>query len=165
MRRRRCANWDWAGKYAAAAVRSAWIGPVGLVLVWGMAGCASTSPAHRIAARRAIYESWPLEIRQAVLDGTVEIDMNAEMVRIALGEPGEIVNRTVGGRNEVVWIYSKVEMLGAAAPQPTNPTANGRVAAVNGSNAAAPAVLPPVAFRDREIWFYEGLVFRVGPKP
>jgi|GEM_PF-4152866 len=91
--------------------------------------------------------------------------MNADMVRIALGTPGEIVERLVAGRNEVVWIYSQVEMMAAAAPQPVNLAQNGRVASVNGNNSGTPVSLPPLVFRDREIWFYEGLVFRIGPKP
>jgi hypothetical protein len=138
---------------------------LGVVLGTLLSGCTASSPARRIALQREVYDRWPLEVRQAVLDGKVEIDMNADMVRIALGTPGEIVERQVAGRNEVVWIYSQVEMMGAAAPQPVNLAQNGRVASVNGNNSGAPVSLPPLVFRDREIWFYEGLVFRIGPKP
>jgi hypothetical protein len=67
------------------------------------AGCAS-SQMNRIDRNRDIYETWPLETRQAVLDGKVEPGMNADMVRVAWGEPTEITTSQAG---DEIWIYSK----------------------------------------------------------
>lgn len=135
--------------------------PLGLALV--LAGCSTTaSQDRRIEANRLEYESWPLETRQAVLDGRIEPEMTPTMVRVALGNPGEIVERTVAGRTEVVWIYTKVETVAPAAPQMANATPPVRTAAVNGSNAGGGASLPAVAYREREIVFFDGVVVKAG---
>lgn len=72
----------------------------------GLAGCA-TSPLSRIDAKRALYESWPIEIQTAVYEGRAIKDMTPEMVRMALGEPSRIEPRTGAKNPEEVWIYAK----------------------------------------------------------
>jgi hypothetical protein len=130
---------------------------IGLLL----AGCESSSQMRRIEASRRIYETWPLETRQAVLDGKVELDMTPEMVRVALGAPGEVVERMVAGRNEVIWVYTHVETVAPAAPQVAIPSVPVRSAIVNGSSGSTPVALPQLAYRDREIAFFDGFVCRV----
>jgi hypothetical protein len=66
-------------------------------------GCAS-SQMSRIDRNRDIYETWPLEVRQAVLDGKVEPGMNPDMVRVAWGEPSEV---TVSPGGDEIWVYTK----------------------------------------------------------
>lgn len=66
-------------------------------------GCAS-SQMSRIDRNRDIYETWPLEVRQAVLDGKVEPGMNVEMVKVAWGEPSQITTSPAG---DEIWVYSK----------------------------------------------------------
>jgi hypothetical protein len=66
-------------------------------------GCAS-SQMSRIDRNRDVYETWPLEVRQAVLDGKVEPGMNPDMVRVAWGEPSEV---SVSPAGDEIWIYSK----------------------------------------------------------
>jgi hypothetical protein len=58
----------------------------------------------RIDRNRDIYETWPLEIRQAVLDGKVEPGMNPDMVRVAWGEPSEI---SVSPAGDEIWVYKQ----------------------------------------------------------
>ncbi len=67
------------------------------------AGCAS-SQMSRIDRNRDIYETWPLEVRQSVLDGKVEPGMNPDMVRVAWGEPSEI---SVSPGGDEIWVYAK----------------------------------------------------------
>jgi hypothetical protein len=77
-----------------------------LALFWALvvsAGC-SSSQMSRIDRNRDIYETWPLEIRQSVLDGKVEPGMNADMVRVAWGEPSEV---SVSPGGDEIWIYSR----------------------------------------------------------
>ena len=69
-----------------------------------VAGC-STSPISRIDANRALYESWPFEIQEAVLAGKVIAGMTPEMVRMTLGEPTEITERAARKGPLEVWIY------------------------------------------------------------
>ncbi len=78
-----------------------WLG-AGLVLLTG-AGC-SSSQMSRIDRNRDVYETWPIEVKQAVLDGKVEAGMNADMVRVAWGEPTEV---SVSPAGDEIWVYSK----------------------------------------------------------
>jgi len=134
----------------------------GVTLGVALAGCATSTPqVRRIEKHRQEYETWPLETRQAVLDGKVELDMSPAMVRVALGEPGEVIQRMVAGRPETVWIYTKTETVAPAAPQLADPSLPTRTAAVNGSNAGGGVSLPAVVYRDREVAFFDGFVCRV----
>jgi hypothetical protein len=72
-----------------------------------VAGCTSSSQMSRIDANRALYESWPLDMQQAVLDGRVEPGMTPDMVRMTLGKPTEITSRSSGGAGDEVWVYRK----------------------------------------------------------
>lgn len=77
-----------------------------LILSAGLlGGCMSSSQMSRIDRNRDVYESWPLEVRQAVLDGKAEPGMTPEMVRVALGEPTEISHRANDPTADEVWIY------------------------------------------------------------
>jgi hypothetical protein len=65
-------------------------------------GC-STSQMSRIDKNRDLYETWPIEIKQAVLDGKVEPGMNVDMVKVAWGEPTQITSSPAG---DEIWVYS-----------------------------------------------------------
>jgi hypothetical protein len=75
----------------------------GLLLAAIVAGCTSTPQESRIDKNREIYETWPLDTKQAVLDGKVEQGMNTDMVRVAWGEPTKVVDSNAPG--EQVWVY------------------------------------------------------------
>jgi hypothetical protein len=64
----------------------------------------SSPQMSRIDRNRAVYETWPLETRQAVLDGKVEPGMNVDMVRVAWGEPAQVATATGG---DEVWVYQQ----------------------------------------------------------
>ena len=68
-----------------------------------LAAC-SSSPLSRIDSNRAVYETWPLEVQEAVLNGEVKKGMTREQVEMALGKPSQIVSRSV---NDEVWVYRK----------------------------------------------------------
>jgi hypothetical protein len=77
-----------------------------VILVWVVlvgAGC-SSSQMSRIDRNRDLYERWPLETRQAVLDGKVEPGMDPDMVRVAWGEPSEV---SISPAGDEIWIYSR----------------------------------------------------------
>lgn len=69
-----------------------------------LAGC-TTSPLSRIDANRGLYDSWPVEMRQAVLDGRVVNGMTPEMVEMSIGKPSQTDVRTTRQGTEEVWIY------------------------------------------------------------
>lgn len=75
---------------------------LGAFAAWS-GGCAS-GQMSRIDRNRDIYETWPLEIRQAVLDGKVEPGMNTDMVRVAWGEPSEIAMSPAG---DEIWVFKR----------------------------------------------------------
>lgn len=79
---------------------------LGLAALW-LAGCQSSAQMSRIDSNRDAYEQWPIEVRQAVLDGKAEPGMTPEMVQMALGKPTEIVTRsgTPATGDDEVWIY------------------------------------------------------------
>lgn len=75
---------------------------VGLIAAGMAAGCAS-SQMSRIDRNRDLYETWPIEIRQAVLDGNVEPGMTPDMVLVAWGEPTEVITQSSSG--DEIWVY------------------------------------------------------------
>jgi hypothetical protein len=72
--------------------------------VAGSAGGCASSQMSRIDRHREIYETWPIEVRQAVLDGKVEPGMNSDMVRVAWGNPSEVTSSPAG---DEIWIYTQ----------------------------------------------------------
>jgi hypothetical protein len=88
-----------------------------------LSGCAS-SQMNRIDSNREIYESWPIEIRQAVLDGKVEPGMTPDMVIVAWGKPTERVAQSNSG--DEIWVYKK----GGSEPSVIYP--NGSVGGMGG---------------------------------
>ena len=79
---------------------------VGIVAAIFFGGCAS-GQMSRIDANRDIYETWPVETKQAVLDGKVEVGMLPEMVKVAWGTPSEVVASPGGGPGDEIWVYTK----------------------------------------------------------
>lgn len=77
---------------------------VALLAMDTLTGCGS-SQMSRIDRHRDIYETWPIEVRQSVLDGKVEPGMTPEMVRVAWGQPSEVVQQ--GGSGDEIWVYKK----------------------------------------------------------
>lgn len=88
--------------------------PARLLLAgWSMALAAcSSSPMSRIDANRGKYDSYPIEVRQAILDGEAIKGMTPEQVEMALGKPTEIITRSAKGGDDEVWVYRKSEGLG-----------------------------------------------------
>lgn len=81
-----------------------------------LAGCAtSTTPMNRIDANRAEYETWPLEVKQAVLDGRVEKGMTPKQVEVAVGEPASKELRETRKGPREVWVY-KTKSGGGGGP-------------------------------------------------
>ena len=71
-----------------------------------VSGC-GTPQINRIDKYRDIYETWPIEVKQAVLDGKVEVGMTPEMVVVSWGEPTEKVQRSNSAGDEEIWVYRK----------------------------------------------------------
>ena len=84
--------------------------PIRLSLLAGclglFAGCASPSSPNaimdRVDATRNEDETWPCEIKEAVLSGQVLRGMDPTMVLVARGKPAERIDR---GNGDEVWVY------------------------------------------------------------
>jgi hypothetical protein len=90
-----------------------------------LGGC-STSPLSRIDSNRALYESWPLDIQEAVLEGKVLKDMTPEQVEMSVGKPKEKSARNARNGVEEVWIYRE----GGGGPNLGGLTVGGSVGGV-----------------------------------
>lgn len=81
----------------------------GLALAAGLsllAAC-STSPMSRIDSNRQVYESWPIDVQEAVMNGKAIPGMTPEQVKVALGEPTSTDSRPVADGTEEIWTYRK----------------------------------------------------------
>jgi hypothetical protein len=72
----------------------------------------------RVDANRDVYETWPLTVKEAVLEGRVTRGMDPTMVHVALGRPDEEIKRDDGG---VVWVYHSGNSYQVYETQPQTP--------------------------------------------
>ena len=61
----------------------------------------------RIDSNRELYETWPLEMRQAVLDGKADPGMTPDMVLVSWGKPTEVVARSTKAGEDEIWVYRR----------------------------------------------------------
>src|ERR1044071_5632820 len=137
--------------------RLAGIGMLAVVAL--LAGC-SSSPISRIDANRAAYESWPIEIQDAVLNGHVKPGMTPEQVIMSVGKPTEKVQRSVQAGDDEVWVYRKGGTGGALLSN-TNVSLGGSIGGVGvsgspGSLGGGSAPDP----EEHEVVFRDGVVSR-----
>jgi hypothetical protein len=78
-----------------------------------LSGCTSSS-LSRIDDNRAVYESWPIEVQEAVLNKRAMKGMTPEQVTMAMGKPSSVDRRSGrDGGDDEVWIYQKGGGLGS----------------------------------------------------
>ena len=85
---------------------SRWLG-VAVAFASGFLAACSTSPLSRIDSGRGKYESWPLDVQEAVLNGRAKKGMTKEQVEMALGKPTEVVMRSARAGEDEIWVYRK----------------------------------------------------------
>ena len=79
---------------------------IGMLAAFFLSGC-SSSQMSRIDSNRELYETWPLEMRQAVLDGKADPGMTPDMVLVSWGKPTEVVARSTNAGEDEIWIYRR----------------------------------------------------------
>lgn len=127
-----------------------------------LTACA-TSTMSRIDAKRAVYESWPLEVQEAVLHKKAVPGMTPEMVEVALGKPTEIQSRVGKDGPEEVWIYKKSSMHLPSLLGNTGISVGGNVGGVGvstGTSSRGSGSRAPADSEDQEIVFRNGIVLR-----
>jgi hypothetical protein len=134
--------------------------PIGLSL---LGGCTS-SPISRIDENRGKYESWPLEVQEAVLKGEARAGMTPEQVEMALGKPTEVVSRSARAAEDEIWVYRK----GAVGSTLLNNTGVSVGTGVGGVNVGTGMGLGGLTRRqgpdEQEVVFSNGVVVRSDPK-
>lgn len=125
-----------------------------------LAAC-STSPISRIDSNRAVYESWPFEIQQAVLNGEVKTGMTPEQVEMSIGKPTRVDSRPGKAGQDEVWVYSKGSGLGLGSLLGnTGVSVGGGVGGVSvGTGIGGGRQRAPVS-DDQEVVFENGVVLR-----
>jgi hypothetical protein len=153
----------------------------------GLAGGCGSPQINRIDRNRAMYESWPIEIQQAVLDGKVDVGMTPAMVEMAWGRPTEKLPSPTAG-NEEIWIWRKGGDDGMVTPLPTGPMVGmggsmggigistgpggttlgtntgiglgaGGISMGTGMGGGA-IITPPTPIEEKEVVFRDGVVYR-----
>lgn len=134
-----------------------------LLLTAGLlAGC-STSPISRIDSNRSAYESWPIEVQEAVLNGQAKKGMTPEQVEMALGQPSQVVARSGKNGEDEVWVYRK-GTSGSSILNNTGVALGGGIGGVNvGSGGRGRS--RPVSSDEQEVVFGNGVVVRADPSP
>jgi hypothetical protein len=132
-----------------------------LVAGLALAAC-STSPLSRIDSDRARYESWPLDIQEAVLNGEAKKGMTPEQVTMALGKPTEVISRASKAGEDEVWVYRKGG-TGSGLLNNTGISLGGGMGGVNvGSSRGGGRRSSNV--EEQEVVFGNGVVVRADPK-
>ena len=72
---------------------------LGLMLV----GCSTVD--SRIAKNRAAFNTWPPAVQDKVVQGQIDVGFTYEQVRVALGEPDRVFNRTTADGTSQIWGY------------------------------------------------------------
>ena len=112
----------------------------------------------RIDSNRAVYETWPLEMKEAVLNGTAVKGMTPDMVEMALGKPTRIEARSGANADDEVWIYSKGSGLNFPRP---NVSLGGSIGGVGVSSGGGGGGRTPTNADEKQVVFQKGVVTRV----
>lgn len=71
------------------------------------AGCATSTPADRIAAHQADFASWPPDVQAQVQAGQVAVGFTPEQVLVALGAPNLKTTAAAPQQITEVWVYHR----------------------------------------------------------
>jgi hypothetical protein len=133
-------------------------------LALALAGCTS-SPISRIDANRDKYQSWPLDVQEAVLAGEARKGMTPEQVEVAMGKPSEVVTRSAGPGGEEVWIYRKGGGVGSGLLSNTGISVGAGTGGVSvGSSTGIGGGRRGQTPEEREVVFAKGVVVRADGK-
>lgn len=124
-----------------------------------LTSCA-TSTISRIDSNRAAYDSWPLEIQEAVLNNRVKIGMTPDQVRTSVGKPTEVVQRSVQAGDDEVWVYrSGGSSSGGGLLSNTNISLGGSIGGV-GVSGNPGSMGSSSNGEEHEVVFHDGVVSR-----
>jgi len=126
------------------------------------AGCA-TSPLSRIDENRSRYESWPVEVQEAVLNGDARKGMTPEQVEMAMGKPSQVVSRGLNRGDDEVWVYRKGSKIGSTLLNNAGVSVGTGIGGVNVGTGVGGGAMRQ-SEEEREVVFANGVVVRSDPK-
>jgi len=74
-----------------------------MAVALGLAAC--STPQRRARRHQALFDSYPPEVRQSILNGQVQVGFTAEQVNMALGAPSRVWSRRTPQADEEIWSY------------------------------------------------------------
>ena len=86
----------------------------GILLMCLVAGCAT--PERRIRQNPALFASFPAQVQENVRKGMIEVGYTHDMVRIALGLPDFVYERSVEGGKVEIWAYTATQFTSSYVP-------------------------------------------------
>lgn len=66
---------------------------------------ACSTPQKRVRRHQELFNTYPPEVQQSILNGQVQVGFNAEQVTMALGAPARVWSRKTPQANEEIWSY------------------------------------------------------------
>lgn len=81
-----------------------------LMMVFALAGCAGTKVEDRIDQGMVDFDSWSLEVQEAVREGRIEVGFTKEQVEMAWGKPDFINQERLNGELAEHWVWEKNSM-------------------------------------------------------
>ena len=70
-----------------------------------LAMTACSTPQRRVRRHQALFDSYPPEVRQSILNGQVQVGFTAEQVTMALGAPSRVWSRRTPQEDQEIWSY------------------------------------------------------------
>jgi hypothetical protein len=114
----------------------------------------------RVDANRGLYESWPLEIQEAVSSGRVIKGMTPEQVEMALGKPSRVEQRTGGANGDEIWIYGSSGGSGSSILNNTSISLGGGIGGVGIGSGPIGVGGRRSSGEEKEVVFANGVVMR-----
>ena len=86
------------------------LGRVALLCLW-LAGCASPQALReeRIAAEQTRFDRYPPAIQQQIRQGGIDVGFTENMVRLAWGEPDQVLERKTEQGVSRIWRYARLQ--------------------------------------------------------
>lgn len=70
-------------------------------------GCATQSPQTRISKNQDLFDTYPEAVQESIREGKVDPGFDADMVRMAIGDPSRVETRRTEDGEQTVYVYTR----------------------------------------------------------
>lgn len=78
-----------------------------VALLLSLTACQGPSLEQRIAAEQSAFETWPAAVQETVQAGRIEVGFTPGQVRVAWGEPDDVISEISAEAEVERWIYRR----------------------------------------------------------